>query len=164
MSVIGESGRLGDLGGLDGTNARRAGEYHKAALWIRQFNRVELRQRREERAADAFTRGLVGLAHIDQHDLVGGETFGHLFGRQVPDRAPTEQSVHQMPLADSCDRPNVGVRSKWGPNERARFLCVATSVTSSSKAGSTCRKAPTLRTQIVTWVPTSTTRPVRIWK
>src|SRR6266446_4812833 len=43
MSVIGESRRLGNLCGLDGTNARRAGEHHQAALRVRQINRVELR-------------------------------------------------------------------------------------------------------------------------
>ena len=48
-------------------------------------------------------------AHIDQHDLVGGETFGHLFRRQVADRTPTEQSVHQMPLTDDWNSPNVAV-------------------------------------------------------
>src|SRR5262249_5448149 len=53
---------------------------------------------------DAFMCGFVGLASIDRNVLVGEESFGTLFGRQIPDRASTEQSVHQMPLTDDCSK------------------------------------------------------------
>src|SRR6516165_11661409 len=65
MGVVAKSRRLGNLGGLDGTNARRTREHHHAALRVWQIDWIELRQRRQQCATNAFTGGLVGLAYID---------------------------------------------------------------------------------------------------
>src|SRR6185295_14839688 len=143
MLVVGKSGVLGDQRGRDRAIARAACEHDLLAGRIRQRGRIELRHRHVDRVRIALDLGLGRLAHVDQQHRAFGDAPGDLFGIEVVDAvAVLLRHRSSLQTDNHTERAETAAQSRAispaGPNRNRRYT--------------------------VTWVPTSTTRPVGIWK
>ena len=140
MGVVRQALRLRGQRSGDRAAAGAAGEHHLLALRIGDVRRIEARQRHDHRVGIALDRGLVQLAHVDQQHLALGQAARHVLGRQIVHRRVSQHSASAM-------------------TQSARFGAILYGIARNRHA-----RHRAIVAQIVTWVPTSTTRPVGIWK